>query len=500
MRNLPPNSPDLPVTRNMPFTTKSVPSKAQPRNMTGIYLGLEGNIKPPTVKTTVGISPLARGRRISNRIRTPTEQRRYRLVEQLRIKEESRGFVGQPLKQHLLQRKQPVVSTENSNSSLSPRSQTAKQWGPAKHANRNDFYDLIRTNPRNFTVVVNNGVTRSENLSGLASYDEGNNSDGMYAEALADEVTKISTHDVEDSALEDCFRHVCKGKVENMQTLLPYRKTQQLNRSQTAFSTGFTVRSYRNPKSAEIMANFNQTGRPKTVPSQPSRPLVPSPYFFRYYSNPYTKYSLSAKNGRTTPSSKFENQFQSLNGTSKIMAAQGAGALSRSIKTRSAWSETDFRLHGKLHGQGLFYRPSETDIQGTPRDNKDEDSIQETGKPVHISMKVGDDCKMTDSDQKKDDIHFGVSDEHGKECEVEIDAPEEEQEEVIPFRGKVRKASITDKVEKSRISQAYIDTIKEDAEHRKKELEKMLNEHQEIVQEIGRSSSRDNLAEDNRDH
>ncbi|CAC5394386.1 unnamed protein product [Mytilus coruscus] len=474
MRNLPPNSPDLPVTRNMPFTTKSVPSKAQPRNMTGIYLGLEGNIKPPTVKTTVGISPLARGRRISNRIRTPTEQRRYRLVEQLRIKEESRGFVGQPLKQHLLQRKQPAVSPENSNSSLSPRSQTAKQWGPAKHANRNDFYDLIRTNPRNFTVVVNNGVTRSENLSGLASYDEGNNNDGMYAEALADEVTKISTHDVEDSALEDCFRHVCKGKVENMQTLLPYRKTQQLNRSQTAFSTGFTVRSYRNPKSAEIMANFNQTGRPKTVPSQPSRPLVPSPYFFRYYSNPYTKYSLSAKNGRTTPSSKFENQFQSLNGTSKIMAAQGAGALSRSIKTRSAWSETDFRLHGKLHG--------------TPRDNKDEDSIQETGKPVHISMKVGDDCKMTDSDQKKDDIHFGVSDEHGKECEVEIDAPEEEQEEVIPFRGK------------SRISQAYIDTIKEDAEHRKKELEKMLNEHQEIVQEIGRSSSRDNLAEDNRDH
>lgn len=31
---------------------------------------------------------------------------------------------------------------------------------------------------------------------------------------------------------------------------------------------------------------------------------------------------------------------------------------------------------------------------------------------------------------------------------------------VIPLRGKVRKASITDKVEKSRVSQAYIDTIK----------------------------------------
>ena len=480
MRNLPQNSAELPVTRNMPFSTKSVPSKDQPRNMTGIYLGLEGNVKPPSIRT-VGISPLARGRRISQRIRTPTEQRRYRLVEQLRIKEENRGFMGQTVK-----RKQASISPDESQTMLSPRSQVAKRWGPAKHANRNDFYDLIRTNPRNFTVVVNNGVTRSENLSGVTSYDDGNDN-GFFAEALADEVTKISTRDAEDSALEECFKHVCKGKVETLQTLLPFRKTQQYCRSQTPFSTGFTVRSYRNPNRAEIMANFNQSERPKTVPSQPSRPLVPSPYFFRYYSTPYNKMSLSAKAGRIgTTGSKFENQFQSLNGTSKIMASHGAGALSRSIKSRSAWSESDFKLHGKLHG--------------TPRDNKDEDSVQETGKSVQISMKVGDDGKMTEADQKKDDIHVGVEDEHGKEGEVEIDAPEEEHEEAIPFRGKVRKASITDKVEKSRMSQAYIDTIKEDAEHRKKQLEKMLDEHAEIVQEIGRSSSRDNLAEDNRDH
>ena len=30
----------LPVTRNMPYHTASVPSRNQPRNMTGIYLGL----------------------------------------------------------------------------------------------------------------------------------------------------------------------------------------------------------------------------------------------------------------------------------------------------------------------------------------------------------------------------------------------------------------------------------------------------------------------------
>ena len=58
------------------------------------------------------------------------------------------------------------------------------------------------------------------------------------------------------------------------------------------------------------MANFNQSERPKTVPSQPSRPLVPSPYFFRYYSTPYNKMSLSAKAGRIgTTGSKFESKY-----------------------------------------------------------------------------------------------------------------------------------------------------------------------------------------------
>ena len=74
------------------------------------------------------------------------------------------------------------------------------------------FFFFFRTNPRNFTVVVNNGVTRSENLSGVTSYDDGNDN-GFFAEALADEVTKISTRDAEDSALEECFKHVCKVKV-----------------------------------------------------------------------------------------------------------------------------------------------------------------------------------------------------------------------------------------------------------------------------------------------
>lgn len=54
-------------------------------------------------------------------------------------------------------------------------------------------------------------------------------------------------------------------------------------------------------------------------------------------------------------------------------------------------------------------------------------------------MKVGDDGKMTEADSKKDDIAFGVEDEHGKQGEVEIDAAEEEEQEegktVLPYGG-----------------------------------------------------------------
>ena len=68
------------------------------------------------------------------------------------------------------------------------------------------------TNPRNYTVVVNNGVTRSENLSGLMSFAV-NEEDAKMAwpELLADEVNRISTKDQEEAnSLEECYKKVCK--------------------------------------------------------------------------------------------------------------------------------------------------------------------------------------------------------------------------------------------------------------------------------------------------
>ncbi|XP_033734523.1 uncharacterized protein LOC117323419 isoform X1 [Pecten maximus] len=583
MRGMHSNSTELPLTRNMPFSSKSVPTRHQPRNMTGIYLGLEGNIKPPQQKFSGVIPPLARGRGMT-RIRTPTEHRRYRKVEQLRIKEEKRGFVGQPLK-----RKNTVISPDfpepfhqqpsQTQSLTSPR---AKQWGPAKHADRTEFFDLIRTNPRNYTVVVNNGVTRSENLSGLMSFAvNGDETKVAWPEMLADEVHRISTRDDEDvTGLEECFKKVCKGNVESIYSLLPYRKQNQREQ----YSTGFQVRSYRNPNRAEIMADFNNMSRrPRTVPA--NRPMVPSPYFFKYYNGPYNK-GKEADREKPSTASQFENQFSTLNGTSKIIAAPGAGLLSRSLKSRSAaWSEGDLKLHTKLHthpaGTPSEHIDDDTDIRDTylsgrqvqrsmtvnsaeqpiipegqsaeVKDTKGEGSEKPETTKEEVSSHLPEDSeenkqeiisasiRTTERDstepssgadgtqqgeinttsenvanmdtidnsnlsaeqkaanRKGDEFVFGVADEHGKQGEVEIDTADQEDAEQAALKGNVRKASISEKVEKSRVSQAYIESIKENAEQRKKDLEKMLDEHAELVQEISRVASSDNISAEDRD-
>lgn len=50
------------------------------------------------------------------------------------------------------------------------------------------------------------------------------------------------------------------------------------------------------------------------------------------------------------PNLNVTGQLSSVPGTSRMAALPGAGALSRSLKSRSAaWSESDFKLHGKLH-------------------------------------------------------------------------------------------------------------------------------------------------------
>ncbi|PVD26523.1 hypothetical protein C0Q70_14200 [Pomacea canaliculata] len=100
------------------------------------------------------------------------------------------------------------------------------------------------------------------------------------------------------------------------------------------------------------------------------------------------------------------------------------------------------------------------------------------------------------------DIMLGLETEEGQSAEVEIDTAD--QEELMPEaevpKGRVRKASITEKVIKSKASEAMAALIKEEAEMRQREFEKLLDEHAELVQEISRTPSSENLIQGERDH
>ncbi|RUS71789.1 hypothetical protein EGW08_020442 [Elysia chlorotica] len=100
------------------------------------------------------------------------------------------------------------------------------------------------------------------------------------------------------------------------------------------------------------------------------------------------------------------------------------------------------------------------------------------------------------------DIMLGLETDEGKTAEVEIDSLEtdELQPEEIP-KGRVRKTSIVEKLSKSKESELIALTIMETAGQRQREFEQLINEHQELVHEISRTPSSENIvqSEDGRD-
>uniref|UniRef100_A0A0B7AJV2 Uncharacterized protein n=1 Tax=Arion vulgaris TaxID=1028688 RepID=A0A0B7AJV2_9EUPU len=94
------------------------------------------------------------------------------------------------------------------------------------------------------------------------------------------------------------------------------------------------------------------------------------------------------------------------------------------------------------------------------------------------------------------EIMLGLETDDGKSAEVEIDSLESDelQPEEIP-KGRVRKTSIVDKLSKSKESELIALSILESAGQRQREFEKLINEHQELVQEISRTPSAENIVQ-----
>ncbi|KAL5008325.1 hypothetical protein ScPMuIL_013906 [Solemya velum] len=425
------------------------------------------------------------------------------MVDLLRIKEEKRGFVGKPLKMR--------AQTAVERGSPSQMSRSAKQWGPGRKVNPQNLEDLVRTNPRKFTVVSNNGVTRSENLSGWMSFMMENDELSVpFSDALADELQRLSVNRDDLVGLEECYKKVCKGKVDTLQTLLPYRKSAQPVKESNDYNTGFSVRSYRNPNKAEILADFTESSinkkRPRTVPSlNAKRPFVPGPYFFKYSGN---------NNMLKGNKDAFAEDISSMLDAHKAVPGPGVGGLTKSLKSRSPQPENYSKCPGTPvdPAQSLITQeeqeeksvkismpqPGNSTGQGDkgainidllttePEEpNTKMNAVAQENGVAHLTTKLADMPK-----QSSVEIMIGLENENGEKDAPEIDAPEIDLAVHTPL---VRKSSISDRLEKSKASEAYVSSIKENAQRRKKDLERTLSEHADIVAEITRKSSTDDM-------
>ncbi|XP_064623543.1 uncharacterized protein LOC135485455 isoform X2 [Lineus longissimus] len=542
----------LPVSGSPPLLRSSSSHKMAPRNMTGLYLGRdlmqavmrpssatfkleEVNSSPelitvkshttekePTVSTVLYPADLEaeqddleqadlpmkkaqsallpRGRGCAYRCKTPTEERRYAKVESLRSKEESvrRGFTGNPLK------RKPRYSSPPPTAQSTPRNY--ESYG----------LDVIKQNPRNYTMILNNGIRHYEYLQNGHKYDNCLPHEEVFnyniSEHAAEEFQRIARSKRDLIGVEEAYQNICKGNSETLYSLLPkpsvlrQRNRQQSSKSTSKLCTGLTIKSYRNPNQAEIIACFPSDGRPKTVPGM--RPMVPSPYFYKI-TNMSKNTSHSAK-ARTHSGYSHDKPTEKIQG--QIVAAPGAGVISKNLSSSRPLPPTE----------GVIAAPSspEPDQQPNPfqSGSKPDDShISVPGADVEISSDQGSRksvvitaAKPKMAANKALEVAIEVKNEDGETESVEIDEVddeiqrdrEREIEAVTPYGQytRCRRQSITDRLKKRRSSEIATEIIRLSAINRKREFNELLDEHARLVEEIERSEEheeKENLSQHN---
>ncbi|CAH1263954.1 Hypp2806 [Branchiostoma lanceolatum] len=250
--------------------------KNSTRNMTGIYLGMDGKSSPPQEGGTGGqprhsIPPLARGRGI--RVKTPVEHQRYKKVEMFRAREESRGFPA----------KQPIKRVKYSRR---PRQTEETSSYPGQPVSPGEFKSITKKTWRNYTQILNNGMQRLEYLN-----LDVNNPNKIHAEprVVKREPTSQHGHAPEDPVSEenlyDEIRRVVtlseyQSNPQALHGLLPQRRahTHHGTRRPKFLTTPLTIKSLRNPERPTEIVQFAEVDRPRSTPNP--RPLLPTPYFY----------------------------------------------------------------------------------------------------------------------------------------------------------------------------------------------------------------------------
>ncbi|XP_078674322.1 uncharacterized protein LOC144912664 isoform X2 [Branchiostoma floridae x Branchiostoma belcheri] len=264
--------------------------KTSSRNMTGIYLGMDGKSSPPQEgggQPRHSIPPLARGRGI--RVKTPVEHQRYKKVEMFRAREESRGFPAkQPIKRAKYSRR-PRQTDETSYS------------GSGRPVSPSEFKNITKKTWRNYTQILNNGMQRLEYLN-----LDVNNPNKIHAEPRVvrrEPPTQPSTpaeeHVSEDHLYDEIRRVVTLSDYQSnpqaLHGLLPHRRahTHHGTRRPRFLTTPLTIKSLRNPERPTEIVQFAEVDRPRSTPNP--RPLLPTPYFYSVTTKPKARSSLGPR-------------------------------------------------------------------------------------------------------------------------------------------------------------------------------------------------------------
>nr|XP_054758309.1 uncharacterized protein LOC129264455 [Lytechinus pictus] len=264
----------------------------------------------------------------------PKQQRRQDLM--VRSRGEAKAFQPLPIKR------------------AKPKGPRHEYHGPSPHVigPKPDFHAVTRKSARSRVPASNDGVTHFEDLRSNSS---GNSSDKATQEAeviesMLDSISLASKESEKSLAgLVECYKKICKGNTSSVHNLMTSRvspsgkhkrKKGQINNG----NTPLLIRSFRNPQHPHAVVQYSSPKDRTASPQGSGRPPVPAPYFYSSKGLPQT----SDEGGNRVKLSRLPGTIT--RGPDSVLAAPGAGSMSRSNSRTTGSTRTNHRPPNGIEG------------------------------------------------------------------------------------------------------------------------------------------------------
>ncbi|XP_003725735.1 uncharacterized protein LOC100890554 [Strongylocentrotus purpuratus] len=334
MKSVEPNADLPPANSSTMLTYSALPvrrpyhqARESPRNMTGVYLSQDPYGVPSNKIREQRIPPLAKPRGVVYQPRTQPGYQGQQNRQDLMVRSRGEAKAFQPL---------PIKRAK-------ARVPRHEYHGPSPHIlnPKPDYHAVTRKSARSRVPASNDGVTHFEDLRSNSS---GNSSDKTTQESdvienMLDSISLTSKLESEKNlaGLVECYKKICKGNPASVHNLMAsgtspggkHRKNKVRNGA-----TPLLIRSFRSPQHPHSVVQYsNPRDRTASSPHGASRPPVPAPYFYSSKGLPQT----SDEGGNRVKLSRLPGATS--RGSDAVLAAPGAGSISRSNSSRTTGSK-----------------------------------------------------------------------------------------------------------------------------------------------------------------